>query len=215
MCNQCYFGQAEISIKKEEHIIDVLKQAEAYTLNQRNKIEEDVIETASWQADFQEVETVARHKAAECAQIASETAALRASILAASANTAGASSGSVSSSSEATSMSSLPVSVSSYVDTTPPSLLPPVPPAGPSLSSPVPSRPLVASSSSPHTSTTICNHELHVLNDLTVIEKSAINDANRFLREAEGAVRMQRKLAGKVHELETQVGGGWREWEER
>ena len=178
-CNQCYFGQEEISVKKEEHIIDILRKAEEYTLSQKDQIEEDVVETATWQADFQEVESVARRKAAQFAQIASETASLRASMISASAN----------------SVNTSPDEIFVFhgVQNTTPNL----------------PRTDVLITEAPTTLTTtpvtIHNHEQNVLQDLELIEKRAIKDMNKYLSEADEALRMQKELAYKVRELETQV----------
>lgn len=37
-CNQCNFGQAEVSVRKEEHVMDILHRAEEYTLARRNQV---------------------------------------------------------------------------------------------------------------------------------------------------------------------------------
>jgi hypothetical protein len=52
---------------------------------------------------------------------------------------------------------------------------------------------------------TISNHERNILRDLELIEKTATQEANGYLREAEGAVGMQRGLAKRVSELEVQM----------
>lgn len=37
-CVQCFFGQDEVSVRKKEGVMEVLRRAEEYTLAWRNKV---------------------------------------------------------------------------------------------------------------------------------------------------------------------------------
>ena len=80
-CNHCCFGQDEVSVKKEEHIMDILRQAEKYAQAQKDQFEYEASETAGWQADYAELEARARQKAAEFSAMAAECASLKASMI--------------------------------------------------------------------------------------------------------------------------------------
>jgi hypothetical protein len=142
-------------------------------------VENEVVETATWQADFQEVERVAREKAAECARVAAETAALRASMMSAANGASSVSSpnapGAYEECDDDDNNSGVPV----FLSLDPPVLIVPTSHHG-----------------------TICNHERNVMRDLLIIERQAMKDSSKFLSEAEAAAVMQRELADKVRKLE-------------
>mmetsp|Transcript_22523 Transcript_22523/g.38154 ORF Transcript_22523/g.38154 Transcript_22523/m.38154 type:complete len:238 (-) Transcript_22523:178-891(-) len=163
------------------------------------QVEAEVVETATWQADFQEVERVARENAAKYAKVAAETAALRANMMSAALDTSSASNTSNTTGPTGVSASSPLASsqASNNDDPPPPDVTVPVfvNCEGPPIPSVVMTSP----------GGMICNHERHVLRDLQIIEKQAMRDSNKFLAEAEAAAAMQRELASKVRVLEGEV----------
>jgi hypothetical protein len=171
-------------VKKEEHIMDVLRRAEEHTQAQRNRVEADVVEAVSWQIDYQEVEQVARQRAAEAAAVAAESAALRASMIAASA---------------AASSSSSSCSHNDQEDNTSSTQSPSVFVFSSSLAGDL--HDIIHNQHGHHGH----NRERQVLRELEVIERKAMRDSDKFLEEAEGAAFMQRELADRVKQLEIQV----------